>query len=235
MTVSAGTRPRAAGAAAVPFTSWLRPRFKATWQNLTCDRGVDAAIEAKLEFERGERVLAADRDSGGQYAVVATDRALYHRADCFGAGADGWARLGWEQIARVGWAAAAGQLILTGAASVGAAPARIVVPLRQRGMIPELAMERVTHTRLGRWHLVVGGTSRAVIEARRRPATGELLWWVTYGGNGLDPAGPDVRARAEQAVARLRAEFGALPQPGLSSFHSAIGRPRSDGKGAEAE
>ena len=245
MTVSAGAQPRAAGGAGIPFASWLRPRFKATWQNLARDRGLDAAIAAELEFGRGERVLASDRHSDGGYVVIATDRALYHRVLRGGARADGWARLGWEQIARVGWDATTGQLIITSAVLAdavladpvlaGAGPARIAVPLRQRGIIPEVAMEHVTHTRLGRWQLLAGGARCAVIEARRRPATGELLWSVTYSGNGRGPAGPDLRARAERAVARLSAEFGALPQPGLSPLSAAIGRPRSGGKGAEAE
>ena len=125
-------------------------------------------------------------------------------------------------------------MIITGPADAGSP--RTVVPLRQRGAVPELVMERVTNTRLGQWQLLAGGTRRALIEARRRPVTGEVLWSVTPAGDGHGPADPDIRARAERAIARLSAELGALPQPGtgLSAVHGAIGRPRSGDTAAEA-
>lgn len=87
--------------------------------------------------------------------------------------------------------------------------------LRRRGSVPELAQERVTHTKLGQWHLLIGGTGRAVIEARRRPGTGELLWFVIPGASGHGPCDmdgdTDIGAHAQPAIARLCAEFGARP------------------------
>jgi hypothetical protein len=101
-------------------------------------------------------------------------------------------------------------------------PPRVVVPLRQRGTVPELAAERVAHTRLGQWQLHVAGRRRAVIEARRRPVTGELLWSVTLVAGerrdrergGLELGDLDIAVHAKRAIARLSAEFGALPRPG---------------------
>jgi hypothetical protein len=214
--------------------SGLRRRGAAALEELAPGRVLPAAVRAELALEGGERVQAADVSPDGEWALVATDRALYHRPGR-GAPAGGWSRLGWEEVADVGWDAAAGQLIVIGVAGqagaapgteAGAAPGaaacaevpRVVVPLRRRGSVPELALERVAHTRLGRWQLVIGGTRRAVIEARRRPATGELVWSVTCDGRGVGygdgPAGQDLRARADRAIARLSAEFGAPPQPG---------------------
>jgi len=240
MTLSVGSTPRAAAPTAVPgrggFTSRLRRQAAAAWQELARGRAIDAAVSAELALERGERVLAVDKGLDGECALVATDRALYHRFDRGGSPAGAWSRLGWEEIARVGWDADAGRLIITGAVPAGAVPPRTVVPLRQRGTVPELVMERVTHTRLGQWQLLAGGTRRAVIEARRRPGTGELLWSVTCAGDGHGHADPDIRARAERAIARLSAELGALPQSGtgLSAVHAAIGRPRSGDTAAAA-
>lgn len=202
----------------------MRRSVKAAWEELAPGRALPAAVRAELALEGGERVQAADMGPDGEWTLVATDRALYHRP-CRGTQADGWSRLGWEEVAEVGWDAVAGQLIVirvagpAGAAPAAgphAPPARVVVPLRRRGSVPELAVERVTHTRLGRWQLVVGGTRRAVIEARRRPATGELVWSVTLDGNGSGDL--EVRARADRAIARLSAEFGAPPEPNEARF-----------------
>ena len=194
--------------------SVLRQRAAATWEELAPGRVLPGAVRAELALEGGERVLSADTGPDGGRALVATDRALYHRS-CREAEAEaaGWARLGWEEVAEVGWDAAAGQLIVIGVAG----PARVVVPLRRRGSVPELAAERVTHTRLGRWQLRVGGTQRAVIEARRRPGTGELVWSVTCDGhsvgNGDGSGDQELRARADRAIARLSADLGAPPFP----------------------
>jgi hypothetical protein len=59
--------------------------------------------------------------------------------------------------------------------------------------------ERVTHSRLGRWELLVAGTRRVLVEARRRPASGELLW-VVLGG--------ECSGDVKQAIARLSADLG---------------------------
>jgi hypothetical protein len=150
------------------------------------------AAAAGLAFERGERVLSVGHGPDGGCALAATDRALYHRAS-----GDGWSRLGWEEIARVGWDAAAGRLLVI--ALSGGAPSRIVVPLRRRGTVPELVTERVTHSRLGRWELLVAGTRRVLVEARRRPGTGELLWVVLSG---------DCSGDVKRAIARLGADLG---------------------------
>jgi hypothetical protein len=132
--------------------------------------------------------------------LVATDRALYHPA-----GPDGWSRLGWEQIAGVSWETSPGRLVVSSVA--GAAPARVSVPLRRRGTWAELAEERITHTRLSRQQVMLGGQQRAVIEIRRRPVTGELRW-VLVSGRDLDPGDPHLRHQIERAVTRVCADLG---------------------------
>jgi hypothetical protein len=232
MTLSARSRPFDAtavlGRARIRFASRLRRWVAARWREAARGRALPAAVSAEFAFERGERVLSVSRDRDGECALVATDRALYHRVLPHRvlphrvlphrADADGWSRLGWEQIARVGWDAAAGQLVIIGLADVaglaGAAPPRTTVPLRGRGTVPELAQERVTHTKLGQWHLLVAGTHRVLVEVRRRPVTGELLWFVTSGANGSGSSNPDIGAHVERAVARLLTDFGVTPQSG---------------------
>jgi hypothetical protein len=98
------------------------------------------------------------------------------------------------------------------------------VPLYRRGSVPELAADRVTHTKLGRWHLLVAGTHRVLVEARRRPASGELLWVVLSGpaagagvGTGSDAGDGGIGRQVERAIARLGADFGFTQPPGLGS------------------
>ena len=224
MTLSARSRPRALdapavlGRARVRFASRLREWVTSRFRHLVRARALPWAVSVELALERGERVLSVSRHADGGCALVATDRALYHRP-----GADGWTRLGWEQIARVGWDPAAGRLVIIGLP--GVAPPRTVVPLYRRGSVPELAADRVTHTKLGRWHLLVAGTHRVLVEARRRPATGELLWVVVSGPDGVAGAGSGsgdgddgIGRHVERAIARLGADVGLtqLPGTGLS-------------------
>jgi hypothetical protein len=228
MTLSVRSQPRAPDVAALPsrapsralpsrapsrapsrFPARLRRRVAATCRQVARSRVLPAAVCAELAFERGERVLSVSQDRDGECTLVATDRALYHRVVPDGSDADGWSRLGWEQIARIGWDAVNCQLVVIGLA--GAAPARTLVPLRNRGSVPELAQERVTHTKLGQWQLQIAGTGRVLIEARRQPVTGELLWFVIPDATGDGSGDIDVQAHVERAIARLCAEFGVLP------------------------
>lgn len=214
MTLSARSWLRGLEAAAVPgWARWrlesrLPPWMAAQWRELARGRDLPAAVSARLGLERGERVLALGQACGGGCALVATDRALYHRGAARQADAGDWSRLGWEQIARVGWDPSGGLLIVAGVATV--APSRTAIPLRRRGAIPEVAQERVAHTRLGRWLVPVGGTQRVLFEVRRRPVTGELLWCAVAGGGerGRGPVDVDLGARVDRAAARLCADLG---------------------------
>ena len=159
-----------------------------------------ATLRAQLAFAPGERTLLAGRDPDGGYALVATDRALHHRT-----GRDGWSRLGWEQLSSLSWEAAPGRLVITGL--TGAAPPRTIVPLRDRGTWPELAEERITHTKLNRQHVILDGGQRVVVEVRRCPGTGELRWALVSGRN-LDPGDQDLRNQIERAATRQCADLG---------------------------
>ncbi len=232
MTLSARSRPRALdatealGRARFRFASRLREWAAARFRHLVRARALPGAVSVELALERGERVLSVSPHADGGCALVATDRALYHRA-----GVGGWSRLGWEQIARVWWDAAAGQLVIIGLPGVG--PSRTVVPLHRRGSVPELVTERVTHTRLGRWHLLVAGTHRILVEARRRPATGELLWVVLSGAGGTGIG--DISGLVERAIARLGMDVGITRLPGTDWRASLTGRPPSGGTAGAAE
>jgi hypothetical protein len=220
MTDSAAT---ALGRAPLGAAPGLRAWLAARWRHRVSHRALPAALRERLALERRERVLFVGRDPGDGCAVVATDRALYHRGTD-----DGWSRIGWERMTRVGWDAAAGRLVIAGRA--GLAPARTALPLRECGTLPELAAERIAHTRLGSWRLPPDGDGDSdsdgdsdgdrsfLVEVRRRPVTGELLWVVSRDSGG----------QAERAITRLASEFGV-------TYARFTGRPRTGGTAAEAE
>lgn len=151
-------------------------------------------LRAGLGLAARERLLDAAPGPDGGYALAVTDRALYHRAS-----GDAWTRLGWEMISAVTWA--------SGHASVAGLWGHAAVPLRDRGGLPEIAAERITHTRLGSWRVTPPAGRPVLIEARRRPVTGEVLWFVSAGTS---------RAEAERVIARLGAQAGLPPRPPLS-------------------
>jgi hypothetical protein len=172
-------------------------RLAARWRYLARRRSLLAAGCAGLEVERGERVLSASRGCDGGYALVATDRALYRIGEpgC-------WARLGWERVTRVAWDGETCCFVIT--ATSGTGPSRLVVQARERGVLPELAAERMTHSYLGRWSVPLGDGQHVLVEARRQPGTGKLLWVILDGDHGRG---------AELAIARLAAEFGVIYRP----------------------
>jgi hypothetical protein len=213
MTVSARSQSQALSAEAldasparVRSASQLREWLAVAWRRLSEARALPADLRTQLAFQRGERVLSARRDPDGDYALVASDRAVYHRYS-----GDGWSRLGWEQIARVDWDAAAGQLLIFGLD--GLAPARTAVLLRDRGTLPELAQERTTHSRLGRWRLELADGHSVLVEVRRQPGTGELVWAVLSASDGRDSLGADATAYVARAIVGLGEHLGLCDPP----------------------
>lgn len=184
--------------------SGLRGRLAVQWQRAAPDRALPADLLGRLAFGPGERVLMVGRDRAGDYALVATGQALHHRG-----GPDDWSRLGWEQITGVRWQTSPAQLIIT--AVTGIAPLRTVLPLRDRGDLPELAEERIAHTRLTCQQVMLNSHDRVLLEVRRRPVTGELVW-VFVSNSKLDPGDPEVRDQLERAAQRVQADLGITPQ-----------------------
>jgi hypothetical protein len=179
------------------------------WRKLSMRPALAAALRAELSLERGERTLSASRDPSDGYALVATDRALYLR----GAG-DRWSRHGWEEIARVSWNQAARCLIVVGLS--GGSAARAVVALRDHGTLLELALERITHTRLGQWSLPLPGGGHLLVDIRRQPGTGTLTWSLRHGGSESGGADRDAQPDVQRALAGLAQYLGISPPQSLA-------------------
>lgn len=187
---TAGARTGAIIRSAYPSFRWLTAR----WRRITGRRTRLARLRAGLALAPRERLLGAGSGPDGGYTLAATDHALYHRGH-----GGAWTRLGWEQVTAVAWDG--GRVMVTGLYG------RTAVPLRDRGALPEIAAERVTHTRMGTWRAELPGGRRVRIEARRRPATGEVLWFVDSGAS---------RAQADRLIARLSAASGLPSQAPVS-------------------
>lgn len=151
-------------------------------------------LRAGLPLAPRERLLGAAPGPDGGYTLAATDRALYHRA-----GGGAWTRLGWEFVTAVTWASEH--------ASVTGLWGSAAVPVGDRGGLAEIAAERITHARLGSWQVTPPAGRPMRVEARRRPVTGEVLWFVGPGSS---------RPEAERVIARLSAQAGLPPQPPVS-------------------
>lgn len=220
MTLSVRSRPQRPGALTTVLSrssARPRPRLATWWRGIVSRRGQTAALRAQLGFEPRERLLGLSAGPAGGYAVAASDRALYQCGN-----GEGWSRRGWEQIEEVGWEPAGGRLIIT--SIDGGAHTRAVVPLRERGHLPEIALERITHTRLGSWRIALPGGRSVAVAARRRPVSDEVLWFVLPARDSLGPNGSDQRVLVERAIGRLAAELGLARLP--AGDLGVIGLPR---------
>lgn len=79
--------------------------------------------------------------------------------------------------------------------------------LEQPGRIPHVVNERVKASVVMQEHveLVAGKGVRLI--ARREPGGADVTWRVVF-DSGLDPANPELRAAADQALAELRVATG---------------------------
>ena len=156
----------------------------------------------------GERVLAwgTIRSATGGYAV-ATDQALYLPE---------MIRLPWEQITKATWGddfvlVVEGRLVAPGearrdghAAPVG--PDRSWrVAIDDPHALPTVVYERVTSTIVVSERVVLQGDRGARVVGRR--AGDGVRWTVTF-DPGLDAEDPELRRRANEALADLRATLG---------------------------
>jgi len=177
------------GSTAVHWPDWHLPRI--AWRA----PGARAArAGAGPVLATGERVLITAHTVAGP-PVLATALAVYHRDSA------GWARLGWEQVARV-WADRDG-LVLTG--WTPDVPARTVLAVRPGGPLRDFATERVGWTVLVTTRLTLTGGRTARVAARRQPGTGRLVWLVAVEPDGAPADGLNA------ALARLCADLALRP------------------------
>lgn len=107
--------------------------------------------------------------------------------------------LGWDEVVRAAWDDPVLELQLP------EGPYRLVI--ERPGDIPQVVNERVKASVVVQHHVPLVGESGVRIVARRRPGGTDVTWRVIF-DPGLDPADPDLRARADAALAQLRGSLG---------------------------
>lgn len=164
-------------------------------------RGLPSEVRTRLAIPSAERIVAwgsavTGRSDDAVYAV-ATDRALY--LDATGE------RLPWDRINRAQWDEPMLELVVLDA---DGEPDRLVrVPLGVGSALPAAVHAQVTESVVVSERLQLGDGAAALAVARRS-SDQDAIWWSIVFDAGLDPRDPGLRARADEALAELRAALG---------------------------
>lgn len=146
----------------------------------------------------GDRVLAWL--PSGTSSVVATELAIV-----LPEGSDPL-RVPWDLVLRAQWSD--GVLDLTAQDGPGGRPKLMQVPFSgDPDVLAGVVRERVNASIVVQDHVTLSGTQGARVVARRVPGSTDLRWSVVFDA-GLDPRDPELRARADAALAELRASLG---------------------------
>ncbi len=166
-------------------------------------------VHNALPLNPGERVLAWGLDTLGR-AVVATDLALLlprgaGSAGDAGLGDGAWDPMPWHRILRARWDRETQGFVLEAVdGDTGQSVIREVF-LDEESTLPETVRERVTSTIALTRHVRLLGRDGVRIVARRLPGEVEPEWQLVF-DPALDPADPELRARAEAALDGVRRE-----------------------------
>lgn len=143
------------------------------------------------DAERGERLLARAFLEGGE--VLVSDRALIVRRETV-------ERWSWPSLAAATWDDDAETLTVV--------PMRqgrdVILALPDPGRVPEAVRERLTASIVVSAHTPLQGAAGVRILGRRTAEGGDLIWQLRF-DKGVDPSNPDVRQRAEDALADVKA------------------------------
>lgn len=182
---------------AQPITAGLGRRWRHARQDTRSGR---TAVPLR---DKGEHRLLTDQTTEGG-ACEATEQALYYRRSVTGLDAT---RVGWHDIAAVGWVPATGTLTLSRwqPDAAGTAEIRLTLPLRSR--LPAMAAERVTATQLFSRRVAIGAAGQATVSAVRAPGSSQTRWLVHL-HDRTDPNHPATRHAIDAAVHELRLALG---------------------------
>ncbi|QIX27323.1 hypothetical protein ncot_12465 [Nocardioides sp. JQ2195] len=145
----------------------------------------------------GEKALAGAVTADGR-VVVGTRDALYVDAQ----------RIPWEIVERADWDKDEATLTVSEVGSWGRERPAHALPLEEPGRLLELVRERVTASIVLQRHVPIHGKRGVIVIGRRAPRGHQPVEWVYEFDEGVDPDDPEVRRRAEVALAAARDEVG---------------------------
>ncbi|MCH1868471.1 hypothetical protein [Nocardioides sp. CFH 31398] len=146
----------------------------------------------------GERVLAWARTIDGE-VVAGTRDALHLPGD---------RRLPWERVETADWDEESGTLHVVEVGDPATRGEHRYV-LEDVGLLLSLVRERVTASIVLQRHVAVRGRRGFFVIARRAPAGEREVTWALRHDAGVDPADPEVRRAAADALERARGDIGA--------------------------
>ncbi len=145
----------------------------------------------------GERLLAWATTADG--TVVGGTRDALYLPD----------RVPWEQVEAAAWDGDASILRIREVGTWDEPRREHALTLDEPRRLLQLVRERVTASVLLQRHVPVDGRRGVRVIARRAPGRRDEPTWVYEFDEGVDPADPDVRRRAAEAMAAAREELGA--------------------------
>ncbi|GAA1929729.1 hypothetical protein GCM10009737_34480 [Nocardioides lentus] len=146
----------------------------------------------------GERLLAWGRTPDGE-VVAGTRDALHLPGDV---------RIGWERVETADWDEESDTLHVVEVGGLEGPGREHRVVLGPATVLLALVRERVTATVVLQRHVAVRGRAGVFVIARRAPSGDREVQWVHRFDAGVDPADPEVRRLATEALASARAELG---------------------------
>ena len=150
-----------------------------------------------LEVASGERLLAWATAADG--AVVGGTRDALYLPE----------RLPWEQVEAAGWDSEAATLRVREVGTWGEPRREHELALEEPRRLLQLVQERVTASVVLQRHVPVNGRRGVRVIARRAPGRRDEPSWAYEFDEGIDPADPEVRRLAAEAMLAAREELGA--------------------------
>lgn len=138
----------------------------------------------------------ASPDGSVRY-LVATERALYLP--------DGPERIPWHRISKATWDEPVLEARVLDESGQSTSVRRLRVD--ESYDLPAAVRDRVTDSVVVTERVDLGDGAAALMSARRDSDDGRIRWSVVFDA-GLDPRDPELRARADTALADLRASLG---------------------------
>lgn len=144
----------------------------------------------------GERLLAWATTEDGS-VIGGTRDALYLPQ-----------RLPWEQVEAARWDSESSTLRVREVGTWGEPQREHLVALDEPTRLLQLLRERVTASVVLQRHVPISGRRGVRVIARRAPGRHDEPTWVYEFDEGIDPADPDVRRAAAEAMVAAREELG---------------------------